>query len=234
MSAEIIRSDKNYQLMLDNDRLIFRTSSFKAEKTSVLHTGVYTKEFSSMLTASFVSALAYIVADSAIEEVKIAAYVAAFASFVAVFLASRKFIFRDAYLEVDFSSTKRTVLIRNPGIIRRRTEELPFDMIHSVEIGSKKFVPENIDGIDFVQKISAQHGSAVPGLSETEEFITLRLILTDGTERTIYAARLNGGRINGEPDIPVNEIRRFLEEVNSPAPPIRKEGTGKITHKRKS
>ena len=199
-----------YELCTDNDSLIFRTSSFRAEKTSVLHTGVYTKEFSSMLTASAVSALAYMVM-SGIAESKTSSYVATIATFITVFLGSRKFIFRDTYLEADFNSTKRTVSICRPGIFHNNTEAIPFDTILSVEIGSNKFIPENRDGIDFVQKISAQHGSAVPGLSETEEFITLRLILTDGSERTIYAVKLNGAKVNGEPDIPLNEIRRFLK-----------------------
>jgi hypothetical protein len=211
MCARNVQSDKNYQLITDNDSLIFRTSSFRAEKASVLHTGVYTKEFASMLSASAVSALAYMVMNSIVEELKTATYITTIASFVAAFLGSRKFIFRDTCLEVNFNSTKRTVSIRRPGVLHSKTEELQFDAIRSVEISNKKFIPENMDGIDFVQKISAQHGSAVPGLSETEEFITLRLILTDGSERTIYAAKLNGGKVNGEPNIPVNEIRRFLE-----------------------
>ena len=207
----LMQKTDTYELYTHNDSLIFRTSSFRAEKTSVLHTGVYTKEFSSMLSASALSALAYLIMNSIIEDLKPVLYITAIALFIAVFLGSRKFIFRDACLEADFNSTKRTVSIRRPGIFHGKSEELPFDQIHSLEIGSTKFIPENRDGIDFVQKISAQHGSAVPGLSETEEFITLRLILTDGSERTIYAVKLNGGKVHGEPDIPLNEIRRFLD-----------------------
>jgi hypothetical protein len=203
------KNDK-YELHTDNDRLIFRTSSFRAEKTSVLNTGVYTKEFSSMLAASAAVALAYMVMNSFFEKSKTITYIVTLVSFVAVFLGSRKFIFRDTFLEADFNRKKRIVSIRRPGVLYSKTEELPFDAIRTIAIGSKKFIPENLDGIDFVQKISAQHGSAVPGLSETEEFVTLSLILTDGSERTIYAAKLNGGKINGEPDIPVDKIRNFL------------------------
>jgi hypothetical protein len=35
--------------------------------------------------------------------------------------------------------------------------------------------------------------------------------LTDGSERIIFAAKINGGRVDGEPEIPVKEIRSFLE-----------------------
>ena len=71
---------------------------------------------------------------------------------------------------------------------------------------------ENIDGIQFVQRISAQHGSAMPELTDVEEFITLSLKLTDGSERIIYAGKIDGGKIDGEPSIPLNEIRSFLNK----------------------
>jgi hypothetical protein len=79
------------------------------------------------------------------------------------------------------------------------------DHISSIEVGSIKYVPENIDGIDFVQRISLQHGSAVPGLGNEEEYITLLLKLTDGSERIIYA-----GRSEEEPELPITEMRNFL------------------------
>ncbi len=65
--------------------------------------------------------------------------------------------------------------------------------------------------IKFVQKISAQHGSAMPELSEEEEFITLSFSLADGSDRVIYAGKIDGGKVDGEPSIPVNEIRNFLK-----------------------
>ena len=206
-----MHKSNKYEMYTDNNTLTFKTTSYRAEKTSVLHSGVYTKEFSSMLSASAASVLAYMVMDHMIEELKTARYFITIALFVTVFLGSRKFVFKDRYLVVNFNREKKTVTLIRNGILQSKTEKLSFDSIRSVEIGSRKFIPENIDGIDFVQKISAQHGSAVPGLSETEEFITLRLILTDGSERTIYAAKLNSGKVNGEPNIPVNEIRRFLD-----------------------
>ncbi|TNF53219.1 hypothetical protein EP227_06240 [bacterium] len=79
------------------------------------------------------------------------------------------------------------------------------DQISSIEVGSVKYVPENIDGIDFVQKISLQHGSPVPGLGDEEEYITLLLNLADGSERIIYA-----GRSEEEPELPITEMRNFL------------------------
>jgi hypothetical protein len=79
------------------------------------------------------------------------------------------------------------------------------DHISSIEVGSIKYVPENIDGIDFVQRISLQHGSAVPDLGNEEEYITLLLKLTDGSEQIIYA-----GRSEEAPELPITEMRNFL------------------------
>ena len=47
---------------MDNT-LTFTTASFKAETASVLHSGVYSKEFSSMLLASGLCVLVYMYAD---------------------------------------------------------------------------------------------------------------------------------------------------------------------------
>jgi hypothetical protein len=201
-----------YEIRLENDMLIFKTSSFRAEKTSVLHSGVYTKEFTSMLSASAAVIFLYVTAQSIIAELRFIHHLLMVIAFAAVFLVSRKFIFRDKYLEVDFDRKNRIIHIIQCGVLGSRTEKIPFEKIRSVEIGNRKFIPENIDGIDFVQKISAQHGSAVPGLSETEEFITLSLLLTDGSERIIYAAKINGNKVNGEPEVPLNTIKNFLKE----------------------
>ena len=196
---------ENYQLKTENNKLIFRTSSFKAEKTSVLHSGVYTREFSSTLFASAVCVLAYMSTGLPGIKPAIVRYIILIFIFVVAFLAAIKCIFKERYLEVDFDRSDKSVNIVHPGIIRKKIEKIHFDDIKSLGFGTRKFVPENIDGIKFVQKISAQHGSAMPGLSDTEEFITLSLNLKDGSERIIYAEK-----IDEEPEIPVNEIRNFL------------------------
>ena len=197
----------NYQLEIENNKLIFKTSSFKAEKTSVLHSGVYTREFSSMLFASAAGIVSYMLTGGRPQVVR---YAVLLIIFVASFLGAGKYIFKERYLHVIFDRKDKTVYTEQSGLFTKKREKIPFANIKSVDPGSRKFVPENIDGINFVQKISAQHGSAVPGLGEAEEFITLSLILTDGSERMIYAARINGGEVDGEPEVPVREIRSFL------------------------
>lgn len=197
----------NYKIKIEGDKLVFITSSFKAERSSVLHSGVYTNEFSSMLLASAAAMAAYMLTVSRQPVVR---YTVLIIIFAVSFIGANKYIFKERELQVVFDRKDKTVHMIQSGLFTKKREDIPFANIKSVDIGSRQFVPENIDGINFVQKISAQHGSAVPGLGEAEEFITLSLKLTDGSERIIYAARIYGGEIDGEPEIPVREIRNFL------------------------
>jgi len=193
-----------YSIITEKDRLIFRTSSFQAEKTSMLHGGVYTEEFSSMLLASAACILAYMYIVSVIH-ILLLRYIILVLIFIAAFLGANRYIFKKRSLEADFDRTRRTVKITRPRIIANDVEIIPYAKISSVEMGAEIIVPENIDGIRFVQKISFQHGSAMPGLGDEEEFITLSLKLTDGTKRTIYAGKTAEG-----PAVPVNEIKNFI------------------------
>jgi hypothetical protein len=196
---------KTFNLDYEGTSLIFTASSFRAEKTSVLHSGVYSGEFSSMLIASASCIFVYMLLVPAGLEPAVLLYAVLIIVFLLSFLGSKIFIFRDRFLKVLFDSESRTASIKHPGIVSSRTEKIPFSKINSVEIGSRKFTPQNIDSIHFVQKISLQHGSAVPGLGAEEEFVTLSLNLTDSTERVIFACK-----IDDEPELPVNEIRNFL------------------------
>lgn len=197
---------------INDDRLVFSTSSFRAEKTSVLHSGVYTREFSSMLFASAVAVFVHMAISSIDINTAVYRYLIIIFLFVVSFLGANKFIFKEKHIEVILDKSEKTAIITRYGIIIKKTEKIPFSNIKSVELGSKKFVPENIDGIEFVQRISAQHGSAMPELTDVEEFITLSLKLTDGSERIIYAGKIDGGKVNGEPSVPLNEIKSFLNK----------------------
>ena len=183
--------------------LTFTTASFKAEKSSVLPSGVYSKEFSSMLLASALSVFIYMLTNVINSTVVRSALF--LLCFIIFFYGSRKYIFYDKKLKVEFNNNSKSALLTRPGIILNKTEELPFSSIRSVEMGNRKFTPDNPDGVAFVKKISAQHGSYVPGLGDEEEFLTLSLILADGTERVFFA-----GHVEDAPAIPLNKIRGHL------------------------
>jgi hypothetical protein len=129
--------------------------------------------------------------------------------FIIAFISFRRYIFRERYLEIVFDKTKKIARLCRPGFIGMRTEEMSYSSIKSVEVGSRQILPANVDGIQFVQKISAQHGSPIPDLTEEKNFVTLLLKLTDGTERIIYAEKIDN---RNEPSLPLNEIRAFLKK----------------------
>jgi len=199
--------EKNYSIKLEGDSLVFRTTTFKAEKSSVLHSGVYSKEFMSILLASGVCMCAYMFLSPSLSEPSL--FTSLLFILVAAFTGSLKYIFKEKHLEAVFNRSSSTVRLTYPGAFSKKVEEIALADITSVATDTKRFEQENKDGADFVQKISVQHGSAVPGLGETEEFVTLSLRLRDGSERIIYA-----GNVKEEPDVPVQEIREFIFNQN--------------------
>jgi hypothetical protein len=200
--------EKPYSISIEMNKLCFRTSSFEADKESMLHKGIYNYELSSMLSAMMLSGIIYVIMAFNFK-VTIIHYMAGALSFIIAFISFRKYIFRERYLEIVFDKTKELARLCRPGFIGTRTEYIPFSSIKSVEAGSRQVHPGNIDGMQFVQKISAQHGSPVPGLGEEKEFVTLLMKLSDGTERVLYTGKIEN---ISEPSLPLNEIRVFLQK----------------------
>lgn len=201
----VMDQKNNYSIRTEGNTLIFRTTAFIAEKSSVLHSGVYSREFTSVLFASGICMAFYILLSSYMSGLLL--YAVLVLTLAAAFILSRSFIFKEKYLKAAFDRDTGKACLFVSGLLTKKREEISLDDIVSVETGSRRFEPENRDGADFVQKISVQHGSAVPGLGEAEEFVTVSLRLRDGSERTIYAAGLGM-----EPELPVREIREFLSK----------------------
>jgi hypothetical protein len=166
-----------------------------------------------MLSALMVSGVVYVIVAFNYE-FTITHYLAVIIIFVTTFLLFRRFIFRERKLKVVFDRARKIVRISWPRLIGERIEEIPFNNIKTVGVGSKKLFPENPDGIQFVERISLQHGGVIPGLGEEVEFVTLVLNLKDGTERLIYAEKIEG-KIRGEPEVPLKEIRDFMDGLNA-------------------
>ena len=202
-----MEQEKSYSIKTEGKTLVFRTSTFKAEKSSALHSGVYSKEFMSILFASGACMFVYMLLSPSLTGLYL--YTALIFTLAAAFTGARRHIFKEKYLEAVFDTSSGSARLIHVGAFSKKSEEIPFVDIDSVEIDTKRFEPENKDGADFVQKISIQHGSAVPGLGEPEEFITLSLRLKDGSERIIYA-----GNVKEEPEVPVQEIRKFIFDQN--------------------
>lgn len=197
-----------YTTRSEGERLVYTTRSFSPVRRSVLHGEIYNHEFASMLSASIASGFVYVVI-SLLYTVRTLHYLLVSMVFMVTFVISRKYVFRDKILKMILDRERGIVSIRYPRIIGCESVEVPFEDVVSIDIGSRIFQADKRDAVDFVQKISLQHGSAIPGLGDEEEFITLSLRLRDGSERMIYAGKVEKVE-GGEPDLPIKEIRDFL------------------------
>ncbi len=192
-----------YEMKTDAEKLLFKTAFYKAERTSVLHSGIYNKEFTSMLFSGAICLMSYMLTELMALK-SIFRFIIVLIVFFISFIGARNLIFKEHYLEAVFDKTSQIATLKYPGIVPKK-ESIPFSTISSLELGSKRYVPRNIDGINFVQKISIQHGGAVPGLGQEEEYITVSLKLINKSHKIIFACRTDA-----EPDLPINEIRHFL------------------------
>lgn len=177
-----------YSLSKDETRLVFRTANFIADQGSVLHSGVYNREFSSWLASFTFAGIAYffLVMSFGMEIVFYAIFMVLF---IGTFPLFRKYVFREQFLETVINRAEAKIAIIRHGIRKKVLETIPSADITALWIDTQKTEIVNRDGIEFVQKISAQHNAAIPGFGEETIFYSLKLRRADGTDSTIFAER---------------------------------------------
>ncbi len=184
----IAEKNRRYSIRREGGALVFRTASFSDETTSVLHSGIYNREFASVLVSFAVAGLLYLVLETNTRRTVFPNIV-----FIVVFIAGfpffRTFVFREKYMETVFDPAQGKAVIFLSGLRKRQKEAIPLSDIAQVLIESRKQKAENPDGVEFVEKISLQHGMTIPGFGKETVRYLLKLKLADGTYRTIYADR---------------------------------------------
>jgi hypothetical protein len=175
-----------YRIEKTDGSLIFRTANFAAERGSVLHRGIYSQEFAAALSSLAVAGLAYMVVVMDVKK-GILAHIVFLVVFVSGFLLLKRFVFRKKFLEAVFDRTAGKTDIYMIGITKKKRDSIRMEDIDNVLIGQKKSEVENPDAVEFVEKISSQHGMAIPGFGEEKIFFLLTLKLSDGTDRIIFA-----------------------------------------------
>lgn len=189
----------------DATRLVFRTTSFVADRGSVLHSGIYNREFSSVLASFALAGIAYFLLVTGFGE-KSVFYAVFLVLFIGTFPLLRIYVFRERYREAVFDRADGTVEISRLWMRRKVLLNKPLESISGIRIDTTKTETVNPDGVEFVEKISAQHGTVIPGFGEEATFYSLKLGFTDGTESTLFADR------NMEDVISVHdEIKGFLK-----------------------
>ncbi len=182
----IQKEDSAYLLSKSASTLVLRTTSFVADRGSLLHSGIYNREFSSILASFAFAGAAYFVLVMSFGK-KAFFYAIFMVLFIVAFPLFRKFVFREPYLETVVDRQKETVVISLHRIWEKRLECLPLGGISGLRIDTKKSDVINRDGVEFVKRISAMHGTVIPGFGEETSFYSLKLTLADGTDKTVFA-----------------------------------------------
>lgn len=197
----------NYKIDIKNNVLIFKTSFFSAEKGSVLHSGIYNKEFTSALASMSIAVIVSAILIMHFGKT-IFFYIISIIILIVSFPLFRKFVFKEKYLEAIFNSSTKKAEIYMTGIARKKNAEIAFDNIKNIVIEKKKTGLENPDGVKFVKKISLQHGTVIPGFGEEKIFFLLKLKLSDGSDRIIYTDNNMQDVISAH-----DKIKGFLEII---------------------
>ena len=178
--------EQSYEIEIKKDRLTFKTSSFKAEDVSALHSGIYNKEMSSSLASGALILLIFILLYYAGLRMDMIYVVFAAVLFVMFFAIFRTFIFFEPHLRmfIDRAKGKVEVFIKS---LRRKKWSFPVNEIEAIRKGFTIIAPQNPDGISMVRKISIQHGQVIPGLGEIKQYHSVNLELKDGTVIMLFS-----------------------------------------------
>jgi len=177
---------RNYTVITGEDKLIFITPTYRSDPDSVLHSGIYNREFSSALASAAVAGIAYMfVAFNTGNTIGRA--MVFLLTFAGGFPFFRKFVFKESLLEVVFNAAAGEAKIYTTWITKRLKETVSIMNIKDISIESRKHEVENPDAVKFVKHISLQHGTVIPGFGEEKMLFLLKLHLSDGSERTIYS-----------------------------------------------
>jgi len=202
LNSEAIR---NYKIRKEENTLIFITPMFRAEPDSVLHSGIYNREFASVLASATVAGIIYVITAMNIENSVVRSLV-----FLLVFTAGfpffRTYVFRESLMEVVFNAASSEARIYTSWITKRLKEAIALSSIKHISIEKKTEEVKNPDAVKFVEKISLQHGTIIPGFGEEKILFLLKLHLADGSERIIYSDSVMQDVLSAH-----DEIKEFLK-----------------------
>jgi len=186
-----------------------RTTSFRTERRSVLHSGIFNRELASSLAAGAVIVMMgfFFALHSRITVVHFIAAVFVFAAF---FILFRIYAFREAVLETTFDRERKTIRVLLKRTIGSRSQSYPMDALAGIGIHHLSIEPENLDAVKLVEKVAVQHGTVIPGFGKVEDFYTVEL---DFGERkmVIFSARDRKGA-----ESLMDELRSSLAEFLPP------------------
>ncbi len=167
---------ERYKLSIEEGRVVLVARTFRAEKGSVLHSGIFSRE----LASSFVGAgltLVFLVVVYFTAGVSLLSYALAAVLFALTTLLSRIFLFKEPFLETLIDKRGFTITLHRPLFKKRVQKSL--SQLKDVRVEHRRFEPENPDAVEFVEKIALQHGTVIPGFGKPQDFYNLVLDFDD-------------------------------------------------------
>ena len=178
----------NHHIDIKGNTLEFRTTSFSADRGSILHSGIYNREVASSLAAGACIVIAGFFFAGVIR-INAVHFFGTLVFFVILFLAFRTYIFRESVLRLVIDKEKETITVSVRNVFSGRSSTSRLAELDTVRQDYVAVAPENPDGVDVVEKIALQHGTVIPGFGGTAEFYTVELEFRGGSRLLIFSSR---------------------------------------------
>lgn len=180
--------DRDYQFLLDKNILILRTSSFRPERGSILHSGIFNRELASVLSASVIGGVSFVLLSFILRN-KVILYIISLVLFTLSFLFFRIVVFKESDLETVFDKDSGLISINLKGPLRTKHKTFPIITKDNIFLSHVEYEPSNPEGIEVVERVALQHGTVIPGFGEKKEFYNVDLLFKDGEKVTIYSSK---------------------------------------------
>ncbi|MEE9524227.1 MAG: hypothetical protein V3V59_05675, partial [Thermodesulfovibrionales bacterium] len=147
-----------FNIEKENGIIRLTTTSFRADRGSVLHSGIFNKELASSFVAAVVAS-AFLILVVLFSDLGILHYLIAAIIFVIIFPLSRIYVFKEHRLETVLNKDSGTISITLSGPLGKKKIEGPLGAVRDISVDHIRIEPENPDGIKIVKKIALQHGT---------------------------------------------------------------------------
>lgn len=201
--------DRDYQFLLDKNILILRTSSFRPERGSILHSGIFNRELASVLSASVIGGVSFVLLSFILRN-KVILYIISLVLFTLSFLFFRIVVFKESDLETVFDKDSGLISINLKGPLRTKHKTFPIITKDNILLSHVEYEPSNPEGIEVVERVALQHGTVIPGFGEKKEFYNVDLLFKDGEKVTIYSSKEKD-----DAEEIIRKIKTFLGGDNS-------------------
>lgn len=180
-------STEAYQIEKSENGVVVRTTSFKTERRSVLHSGIFNRELASSLAAGAVMVIMGFF-FALYFRITVVHFMAAVFVFAALFVLFRMYAFREAVLETTFDRERKTIRVSLKRTVGSRLQSYPMDALTGIRIHHLSMEPENLDAVKLVEKVAVQHGTVIPGFGKVEDFYSVELDFRE-KKIVIFSAR---------------------------------------------